>query len=87
MISRYKPRVWTVAMSRDAAVCQGLAFSYGVYTSQPDDEPENWRDYAGRWLHDHQVPGHLALLVAGPSPGRPNADYRLEFLNFAVPKF
>ena len=30
MISRFNPPVWIVALSRDAAVCQGLAFSYGV---------------------------------------------------------
>ena len=31
MISRFNPPVWIVALSRDAAVCQGLAFSYGVH--------------------------------------------------------
>ena len=31
MISRFNPAVWIVALSRDAAVCQGLAFSYGVH--------------------------------------------------------
>ena len=40
IISRFNPSVWIVAPSRDAAVCQGLAFSYGVHpvdlpTSRP----------------------------------------------------
>ena len=31
MLSRFNPAVWIVALSRDAAVCQGLAFSSGVH--------------------------------------------------------
>ena len=46
MISRFKPAVWIVALSRDAAVCQGLAFSYGVHPVQLAEEPDNWRDFA-----------------------------------------
>jgi pyruvate kinase len=80
MISRFKPRVWTVAVSRDAVVCQGLAFSYGVQSIPMADEPEGWREFARNWLRAHQVPGHLAILVAGPSPRQPDADYRIEFL-------
>jgi len=84
-ISRFKPRVWVVAVSRDSTVCQGLAFSYGVCTAQPDVAPKHWREFAGEWLREHQVPGRLAILVAGPSPRRPDADYRIEFLRFAEP--
>src|SRR6185369_6617994 len=80
MISRFKPRVWTVAVSRSADVCQGLAFSYGVLAIHMADEPEAWRDFARNWLRDHHVTGRLAILVAGPSPRQPDADYRIEFL-------
>jgi len=85
MISRFKPRVWTVAVSQDAAVCQGLAFSYGVQAVPMADEPEGWRDFAGNWLREHQVTGRLAILVAGPSTRRPDANYRVEFLRCAEP--
>jgi hypothetical protein len=44
------------------------------------DDPGNWRDFARTWLEEHQVPGAIALLVAGPSTRNPEADYRLEFL-------
>ena len=44
------------------------------------DEPESWRDFARNWLRDHHVPGHLAILVAGPSARQPDSDYRIEFL-------
>jgi pyruvate kinase len=80
MISRFNPAVWTVATSRDAAVCQGLAFSYGVHPVQLAQEPDNWRDFARQWLREHDVPGKVAILVAGPSTRNPDANYRLEFL-------
>ena len=80
MISRFNPPVWIVALSRDPAVCQGLAFSYGVHPVTLADDPENWRDFAGRWLREHQLPGEVAMLVAGPSERHPEANHRLEFM-------
>ena len=80
MISRFNPTVWIVSLSRDAAVCQGLAFSYGTYPVQIAEDPENWSDFARQWLREHQVPGPVAMLVAGPSSRNPDANHRIEFL-------
>ncbi len=80
MISRFNPAVWIVALSREASVCQGLAFSYGVHPVQIAQEPENWSDFARQWLREYQIPGVLAMLVAGPSTRNPDANHRLEFL-------
>jgi len=80
MISRLKPSPWIIALSRDLAVCQGLAFSYGVEPVQLVEDPKNWRDFAQTWLREHEIPGAIALLVAGPSSRNPDANYRLEFL-------
>jgi pyruvate kinase len=80
MISRFNPAVWIVAVSRDAAVCQGLAFSCGVHAVHLTEDPDNWREFARDWLREHQVPGNIAMLVAGPSPRNPDANHRLEFL-------
>jgi pyruvate kinase len=80
MISRFKPGVWVAAISPDAAVCQGLAFSYGVHPIQLAEDPENWRDFARDWLREQQVSGSIAMLVAGPSPRNPDANHRLEFM-------
>jgi pyruvate kinase len=80
MVSRLNSSLWIVALSRDAAVCQGLALSYGVEPVQLVEDPKNWRDLAQTWLQQHQVPGPIALLVAGPSRRNPEANYRLEFL-------
>jgi pyruvate kinase len=80
MISRFSPAVWIVALSRDTGVCQGLAFSYGVYPVQLQEDPENWSDFAREWLEENEVPGSVAVLVAGPSPRNPDANHRIEFL-------
>ncbi|MCL4180159.1 MAG: pyruvate kinase [Verrucomicrobia bacterium] len=80
MISRFKPKVWIVALSRDSAVCQGLAFSYGVHPSHLTDDPDSWRDFTRDWLRAHDLPGDVAMLVAGPSTRHPDANHRLEFL-------
>ena len=84
MISRFNPAVWIVALSHDAAVCQGLAFSYGVHPVELAQEPENWRDFARQWLREHQIPDAMAMLVAGPSTRNPDANYRLEFLRIGA---
>src|SRR3954468_10226166 len=46
VISRSKPRVWIVAPCRDAAVCQGLAFSYGVHAVDIGNENEWQKELA-----------------------------------------
>jgi pyruvate kinase len=80
MISRFNPAVWIVALSRDRHVCQGLAFSYGVHAEHIAEDPDSWREYACHWLDEHRLPATIAMLVAGPSPRNPNANYRIEFL-------
>jgi pyruvate kinase len=80
MISRFNPAVWIVALSRDPAVCQGLAFSYGVHPLHVTEHPENWRDFARQWLGEHDIPGSIAMLAAGPSTRGADANHRLEFL-------
>jgi pyruvate kinase len=44
------------------------------------EDPGNWRDFARAWLREHQVPGNVAMLVAGPSTRNPDANHRIEFL-------
>ncbi len=83
-ISRFKPSVWVVALSRDCAVCQGLAFSFGIEPVELAGEPENWREFAAGWLRDHRQSGRYAILVAGPSERNPDANHRIEFLRVDV---
>jgi pyruvate kinase len=80
MISRFKPAAWVVAVSQDPAVCQGLAFSYGVETVLIAEEPECWREFAGSWLRRERVPGQTVMIAAGPSARDPQASHRIEFM-------
>jgi pyruvate kinase len=84
-ISRSKPSVWIVAPSSDPAVCQGLAFSYGVHAVDLAEDPDDWRAYAARWLPEHGLTVDRVMLVAGPSPRNPNASHRLELMRLSVP--
>lgn len=79
-ISRSKPPVWIISPSVDPAVCQALAFSYGVHAVDLAEEPDDWRQYASRWLPEHGITGDRVLLVTGPSLRNPNASHRIELM-------
>jgi pyruvate kinase len=80
VISRCKPSVWIIAPSCDPAACQSLEFSYGVYPVDLPEEPDDWRQWATRWLREHGVPAERVMLVAGPSPRNPKANHRIELM-------
>ena len=79
-ISRFKPPVWIIAPSSDCAACQNLAFSYGVYPINLAEEPDDWREWIGRWLRENGITAERVMLVAGPSPRNPKANYRIELM-------
>ena len=85
MIARFKPPVWIVAVTADAAVSQGLAFSYGVHAMEIASEPEDWGAFAAAWAREQGLEAKRAMLVAGPSAKHPDANYRIEFLRLAGP--
>jgi len=80
MISRYKPQIPIYAFSRQATVCQGLLFSYGVVPIEFDQEPEDWGKETTKWLAQGSLAGTVAVLVAGPSQRHPDANHRIEFI-------
>ena len=80
MLSRFNAPVWIVALSRDAAVCQGLTFSSGVYPVHVARQPERWGEFIREWIREHQLPGALAMLAAGPSAHHADDNHRLEVL-------
>src|SRR6266567_8104653 len=79
-ISRFKPPVWIIAPSSDAAACQNLALSYGVHSINLAEEPDDWREWIARWLHENGITAERVMLVAGPSPRNPKANYRIELM-------
>jgi pyruvate kinase len=80
LVSRLKPSSWLIAPSPDHAVCQGLAFSYGVYSVENTNEDSDWRDFIERWLGANHVTAERILLIAGPSPRHPRANHRIELI-------
>ena len=79
-ISRFKPPVWIIAPSSDCAACQNLAFSYGVYPINLAEEPDDWREWIAGWLRENGMTAEQVMLVAGPSPRNPKANYRIELM-------
>jgi pyruvate kinase len=80
VISRCKPAVWIIAPSCDEAACQNLAFSYGVHSVHLKEEPEDWRQWIVGWSREQNIVSDRVMLVAGPSPRNPNANYRIELM-------
>ena len=85
-ISRFKPPVWIVAPSADCAACQNLAFSYGVYPIDLAEEPDDWREWIGQWVRENGIAAERVMLVAGPSPRSPKANYRIELMRLEPEK-
>ena len=80
LVSRLKPPMWLIAPSQDHAVCQGLAFTYGVHPVENTEEDSDWRTFIERWLHANRVTAARVLLIAGPSPRHPQANHRIELM-------
>jgi len=83
MISRTKPAVWIAAPSPDEAVCQGLAFSYGVHAIDLVEEPADWREWIESWSQQNGLHSERVILVAGPSARHPNANHRIELMQLS----
>ena len=81
-IARYRLPVWITAVSSSEATCQRLQFSYGVYPMYEPDHPDDWKGYAKKWLQDHEVAGNLVVLTEGPSRKHPEANNRMEIIDF-----
>jgi hypothetical protein len=73
-----------VAASPDEAICQSLLFSCGIEPVHVPNEPDDWSAFARKWLRDQEIPGRIAMLVAGPSALHSDANHRIEFLRSSV---
>jgi len=85
-ISRFKPQVWIIAPSSDCTACQNLAFSYGVYPIDLAEEPDDWREWIAHWVRENGITAERVMLVAGPSPRNPKANYRIELMRLDTEK-
>mgnify|MGYP003694212067 FL=1 len=44
------------------------------------EEPDDWREWIARWLRENGITAERVMLVAGPSPRNPKANYRIELM-------
>jgi pyruvate kinase len=79
-ISRFKPPVWIIAPCSEPAAGQNLAFSYGVHPVYLAEEPDDWREWITCWVRENGITAERVMLVAGPSPRNPKANYRIELM-------
>jgi pyruvate kinase len=81
MISSFHLSEWTVAVSSQEATCQHLQFSSGVYPLHEPEHPENWKDFAKRWLGKLGLAGNIVILTEGPSMKNPETNNRMEIID------
>ena len=81
-IARFRLPVWITAVSPENITCQGLQFTYGVYPVHEPEYPESWNAFAADWLELQNMTERLVVLTEGPSPLHPEANHRIELIEF-----
>jgi pyruvate kinase len=82
-ITRFRLPALIVAVSSHEATCSRLQFSFGVHPVHEPDHPEDWREYARKWLSSHGVEGNLVVLTEGPSSKHPEANHGMEIIDLS----
>jgi pyruvate kinase len=82
-VSRYKPRPWIVALSRNDEICQQLQFSYGVFPVTVSEGSAGWKSAALRWCHAEGITKGLAVMTQGASQGAEGGTNRMEVFNLS----
>lgn len=80
-IARFRLPVWIAAVSSQEATCRSLQFTYGVHPVHEPVHPEDWRDYARKWIRMHNLDGSIVVLTEGPSSRHPEANHRVEIID------
>jgi pyruvate kinase len=79
-VTRFRLPMWIVAACSHEATCQQLRFSWGVHPVSVAETTDDWRTFTRQFLAQHGIDGHIAVLSAGPSPGNPHANHRMEVI-------
>jgi pyruvate kinase len=81
-IARYRVPLWITAICPHESVCQELQFTYGVHPVHESKYPADWNTYTKYWMEENNVEGNLVLLTGGPSDQNPDANNRIEVIDF-----
>jgi len=79
-IARFRLPVWIAAPTDSVSVVRSLQFSYGIEPVAMPQLPAEWTAFTRQWVRAEELPGRVALLIEGPSPGSPHANHRMEIL-------
>lgn len=80
-LSRFRFPEWIIGISSNAATCQGLVFSSGVYPVFNEDHPKDFTPFVRAWVKENGLPGDIAVLTEGPSAKHPEANHRMEIID------
>ena len=51
-----------------------------MYPVDLAEQPDDWREWTSRWVRENGIAAERVMLVAGPSPGNPKANHRIELM-------
>ena len=57
-----------------------------MYSIDLAEEQDDWREWIGRWERENGITAERVMLVAGPSPRSPKANYRIELMRLDAGK-
>ena len=77
---------WIIGISSNAATCQGLVFSAGVYPVFNEDHPKDFTHFVRTWIKENGIPGDIAVLTQGPSSKHPDTNHKMEIIDLKVVK-
>ena len=80
MISRFKPAVWIVGREPRRRRLPGIGVLLRRACGAARRRSRELARLRSQLAREHQVPGAVAMLVAGPSTRNPDANHRIEFL-------
>jgi pyruvate kinase len=80
-LSMFRLPEWIIGISANAATCQGLVFSSGVYPVFSEDHPKDFTSFVRTWIKENGLPGEIAVLTEGPSVKHPEANNRMEIID------
>ncbi|NEV61197.1 pyruvate kinase [Thiorhodococcus minor] len=83
-VARFRPPVWIIAYSPNAATCQSLQFSYGIHAVQVDNDRSDWSSFVRQWLRERDIEAGLVLLTQGPTADNPCGNFRMEILELGM---
>jgi pyruvate kinase len=84
-IARFRLPVWIAAVTASERTARQLHFSYGVHPVRQAGPIADWNAFTGEWVASHSLSGTMAVLLRGPSAGRPLANHAMELVDLGTP--